>query len=438
MKLRTNLFLIMGGLLIALLLAQWWVFTHLKQQLRAEVSSTAFEVSRDTASAVIFHQARIKIDGKNKMFQQKRWEWFKEHPGGSDSDIFIGLINDSQSPVIELLGPGLKETIRVSQKGFDERFTGLSSNILFAMLAFIVLALALAGFFAHRLSKPLQNLVKTAQHLGEGYVGEQIDSNQISGPQEVQTAIVEFNAMSAKLEQLEIDNRQLQNSQQLSELGEIARGFAHSLRNPLNTLGLAADELAEENLTTEKKQNLNKIMKKQIQRIDSWIKSFMSLSQDGVDYKWINIGTIIDELVLELSVIKTEVSWHLEVADDCEVEGFEQELRTIFQVLLENAMEASDAEGNIEVILNKVENSCSLTILDQGKGIPEKLLGQLFVPKITSKGSGAGMGLFIAKRLAQSRYQGSLELNNRAEVGVEVVLTLLCKRPGISSSGNSI
>ncbi len=267
-------------------------------------------------------------------------------------------------------------------------------------------------------------MVNTAKQVGDGNLGEQVVNNKASGPQEVQTAISEFNAMSAKLKALEQHNRQLQNNQQLSELGEIARGFAHSLRNPLNTLGLATAELADESLTQQKKQQLNEIISRQIQRIDSWIKSFMSLSQNGASNEEVDVTTIVDELVLELSTIKPDIHWNLEMDHEVIVRGLKQDIRTILQVLLENAMEASSSDGNIEVFVNDNHNQCHICILDEGSGIPAEIQKNLFTPQVTSKGSGAGMGLFIAKRLIESRYQGTLELNNREDKGVEVQLCL--------------
>lgn len=424
MKLRTNLFLIIGGLLLTFLLAQWWVLTHLKHQLRAEVSSTAFEVSRDTASAVVLHQVKIRTQFRNVELQKQRLEWHQKHPGGSDSDVFIELKENQTIPVIELLGPGLNETIIVSQQGLDDSFSGISNTIIATMSAFLLFALLLAGYFSHRLSKPLQQLVNTAKQVGDGKLGEQVDANNLTGPREVQTAISEFNAMSAKLKALEAHNRQLQNSQQLSELGEIARGFAHSLRNPLNTLGLATTELADEALSEQKKQQLNTIIQRQILRIDSWIKSFMTLSQDNAIVADVEVTTLVDELVLEFSSIKPDISWNLELAPNSIIRGMEQELRTILQILLENAMEASASDGNIQVLLENNLNSCDINILDEGCGIPEEIQNNLFVPQVTSKGSGAGMGLFIAKRLVESRYKGTLEINNRADKGVEVKLCL--------------
>ncbi len=439
MKLRTNLFLIIGSLLLTLLVAQWWVLTHLKQQLREEVSSTAFEVSRDTASAMILHQVKIRTEISNEKLQKQRWEWQKQHPNSNDTDIFLELRDDQSQPVIQLLGPGLQETIIVSQRGIDASLTGLSSNLLYSMGAFLLLALILAGYFSHRLAKPLQNLVNTAKHVGDGHLGEQVETDIDIGPNEVQMAIAEFNSMSAKLKQLEQHNRQLQNSQQLSELGEIARGFAHSLRNPLNTLGLASSELADENLSEDKKHQLNQIVKRQIERIDNWVKSFMALSQDGAVFTTIDVVEIVDDIVLELSSIKPEISWHLEMDQSCKLTGIEQEIRTIVQVLLENAMEACGNNGVIQIFVDQLPQSttddlsdtgikkpacCIITIKDNGSGIPESIINKLFVPQVTSKGAGSGMGLFIAKRLVESRYQGTLELRNRAQGGVEVTLVL--------------
>ena len=63
-------------------------------------------------------------------------------------------------------------------------------------------------------------------------------------------------------------------------------------------------------------------------------------------------------------------------------------------------------------------------VVDEGKGLADDIKENLFKPHITSKSEGAGMGLFIVKRLSQLHYGGDVELHNRAEGGCEATLTL--------------
>ncbi len=471
MKLRTNLFLIFGGLLFVLLLVQWWVITSMSRQIRHEVEASVFSVSRDTAEAVVLHQMTSDFEfispdpsqkatsSNNKHFSiqedhlnsqigshndqqiikkiERRLATSSDSPEGGEKlqvieNVFIELKKDLPRHEIRILGRGFDHAIEIQNEGLDKQLSGMSRRMLSAMSAILILGLIAAAYFAHRLSRPLQKLTEVAHRVGEGEVGEQVHSKESSGPLEIQTAIEQFNNMSRQLQDLERRNSQLQDSQQLSELGEIARGFAHSLRNPLNTLGLAVDELATADLEQIRKQDLHQMVLRQIARIDQWIKSFMSLNNEGNDSAvCLKIAPLVENLVLELKSLQPKIQWQLTLDENCQVEGHETELNTMLQVLLENALEASKIDQTIKVDLTCHENTINLKVVDEGSGIEKDLLEQLFSPKVTSKRNGAGMGLFLARRLARGRYQGDVELLSD-EKGTTAQLTLLAWRESIS------
>ncbi len=238
--------------------------------------------------------------------------------------------------------------------------------------------------------------------------------------------------MSQQLAQLEKRNRQLQDRQQLSELGEIAKGFAHSLRNPLNTLGLAVDELATEKINDERKQALQQIVLRQISRIDQWIKSFMALNDDNENLSRLSLNLLIEDLVLEFKSTHPEIHWMLDLSSEVEIEGLETELNTILQVVLENALEASSDQQPIQVILFQDRESEQIycRIIDLGDGINPEIAEQVFSPKVSSKRNGAGMGLFLARRLARARYQGDIQLISNTK-GTTAELTLSFRRDSL-------
>jgi len=103
--------------------------------------------------------------------------------------------------------------------------------------------------------------------------------------------------MSEQLAALDAETRRLRASEQLSELGEVGRGLAHSLRNPLNALGLALDQLAERAAagegtgagatiaergtqpeTDSDSAAIAASARRQIRRIDAALRGFLALS----------------------------------------------------------------------------------------------------------------------------------------------------------------
>ena len=63
-----------------------------------------------------------------------------------------------------------------------------------------------------------------------------------------------------------------------------------------------------------------------------------------------------------------------------------------------------------------------LEVLDRGPGLAPEVRDRLFTPHVTTKGHGAGMGLYLAERIVRTRYEGSLALRDRPGGGVRAVL----------------
>jgi C4-dicarboxylate-specific signal transduction histidine kinase len=68
--------------------------------------------------------------------------------------------------------------------------------------------------------------------------------------------------------------------------------------------------------------------------------------------------------------------------------------------------------------------SVQVLVEDQGPGLTAAVRARLFQPHVTTKEQGAGLGLFLAERIARRRYGGSLVLADRQPRGLRAVLTL--------------
>jgi two-component system nitrogen regulation sensor histidine kinase NtrY len=81
-----------------------------------------------------------------------------------------------------------------------------------------------------------------------------------------------------------------------------------------------------------------------------------------------------------------------------------EHLNSIFSNLLKNALQAipADKQGIITVTLSATFDRVKVRISDNGTGIPEELKSKIFTPNFTTKSSGMGLGLSIAKRYAET------------------------------------
>lgn len=105
-------------------------------------------------------------------------------------------------------------------------------------------------------------------------------------------------------------------------------------------------------------------------------------------------------------------------------------LRHIVNKLLENAVKFSVAGSLVKLTLEQVKNKATLTVQDQGIGIPEADQERLF--EVFYRGSnaptnqGAGLGLVIVKKIVDF-YGGSVSVNSEVNVGTSFIITLPCK-----------
>lgn len=115
-------------------------------------------------------------------------------------------------------------------------------------------------------------------------------------------------------------------------------------------------------------------------------------------------------------------------AIDPKAKIFYADTRALQQVLLNILTNASDAlegraEPKIDITIAKAPGMVSIKLKDNGRGIDEKRIPQLFKPFHTSKKNGTGLGLVISKKML-ARMNGTIQVSSRLNEGTIVELTL--------------
>ena len=221
---------------------------------------------------------------------------------------------------------------------------------------------------------------------------------------------------------------QVRRAERLSAMGQLAAGVAHEIRNPLNAIALAAQQLKLE-LGPAPSAAMADTIWNESKRLNLIVEDFLSLARPSAQPKtlvdWRELTGSVAQMA-RLEADKKEVELRLDLLEECNVNGVADELRKALWNLLQNALAATGTDGQIEVALRPDGGMAVLSIDDTGSGIAPEALTRVFEPWFTTKAGGTGLGLAITHRIVQD-HDGTIEINSPAPGrtrGTRVVLRL--------------
>jgi signal transduction histidine kinase len=96
------------------------------------------------------------------------------------------------------------------------------------------------------------------------------------------------------------------------------------------------------------------------------------------------------------------------------VQGFSGELNQVWANLIDNALDAVEDGGQVEITGRRERDTVVVSVIDNGGGVPAEIQDRIFDPFFTTKpvGQGTGLGLDIVRRLVQ-RNKGEIELESK-------------------------
>ena len=215
----------------------------------------------------------------------------------------------------------------------------------------------------------------------------------------------------------------------LVALGEMAGGLAHQLRNSIGAIAgyghLVKKRMAKNNLEIESITALEEEAKEAELLVDRFLK--FARPFDLMPEKT-GVYDIIDDLMKtfrvrqEIAHIVFSVSDSIPAGLTAEVDGLL--IKQALANIIENAVNAYDDQpGKVEIILSAEIDSVIIRIEDCGCGIAAENLDKIFTPFYSSRPSGTGLGLPLAKKIIDLHH-GRLSVTSKAGEGTAFTLTL--------------
>ena len=196
----------------------------------------------------------------------------------------------------------------------------------------------------------------------------------------------------------------------LAALGRLSAGIAHEIRNPVGAMSHAAQLLAEAPTLSPQEKRLTEIIRSNGERVSTIIDNVLQLSRrDSTRLERIELNGWLQEFLAEFretSQLEASLVRLLEPAADVEVRVDPSHLHQLLWNLCENALKYGRGQNGdcvIEIRTGRIASSDRpyLEVMDRGPGIAAADAERIFEPFFTSGAGGTGLGLFIARELAQ-------------------------------------
>jgi PAS domain S-box-containing protein len=195
-------------------------------------------------------------------------------------------------------------------------------------------------------------------------------------------------------------SRELEDKRRLAALGEMAGGLAHQLRNSLGAISgygtLLKKKLDKEHLSGAHAEALLT----ESREAESLISRFLTFAKPfDLSFQPVSMEAVVEQAIRQFEV-GAEVRFKTSFERIPDISGDALLLKQVVANLIDNAIKAYEgAAAEVTVSLLGDDGSARLRIEDHGSGIPEADLPRIFTPFFSSRPSGTGLGLSLAKRI---------------------------------------
>ena len=337
---------------------------------------------------------------------------------------------------IKDLGLALESKVTERVRRTEAEESRVTLTILLLSLTAVLVAFAVI-LFAQRTLRPIRRLTEGVQDVKRGDFAQRVD---VPGHDEIAGLAREFNEMAQALSDREAElvskRTALLRAERLAAVGKMAAQISHEIRNPLSSIGLNTELMAEELASarfdeprrSDEVRALLTAIAAEVDRLTEITEEYLSFARmprPKVEPEDVS-GIVRDVLAFvesEIESVGIELRRNLseEIPPAFADEG---QIRQALLNLLRNAREALRGRGGrIEVKTSLLDEKVVIEISDDGPGIRPEDMERIFEPFVSTKEGGTGLGLSLTQQI-MAEHGGSVTCTSELGRGTTFRLEL--------------
>ncbi|MEI3162256.1 MAG: HAMP domain-containing sensor histidine kinase [Lachnospirales bacterium] len=210
---------------------------------------------------------------------------------------------------------------------------------------------------------------------------------------------------------------------------------SHEIKTPLSSISANVDVLMSKSKSTiEQEEKWLNYIKNEVERMTKLTNDLLYLAKSdsneiNVEKNNVSLSNIVEccAVVMEAVIYEKSINLELNIEDNINIYACEEDIKQLIIILLDNAAKYTPENGQIFVVLKKIENYCELSVKNTGNGISKEDCSHIFerfyrTDKSRARTSGGfGLGLAIAKSIC-NRNNGNIEVKSKEGQYTEFII----------------
>ncbi len=286
------------------------------------------------------------------------------------------------------------------QQQIERQIEDLDRGIQLGVVAFILLGGVIGLSMAERVADPIRRLTRVASQIARGDFDVRV---AVRSADELQRLVEAFNGMAAELK---AQQTELERTHRLEAWAEMARQVAHEIKNPLTPIQLSAEHLRR--VHVDRGEPMTPVLEDCVKSILTQVRLLRQISAEFWSFASSPTArpalTRLSDLVREVAEpYRTGLGTHIEVVLDVSSDLPRVLIDPTLTAraltnIVENAIHAMPGGGRLRIAVRLEAGRLALSVTDTGVGMDDDARAHIFEPYFSTRSSGTGLGLTIAKR----------------------------------------